>query len=191
MDLSEKILDKKEELLDEFENLKLEELALKIKQVSNRENNFIFSIACLAARVSVLNQRIQAIINENTANDNYVKEEKNDTGNIVEKIIKRSKKPTNVPVEWVRVQIKETTEVNGVRFPSGIQIDVTSEDAQKMIEGDKAILLEDLEKDKEKETQNLLSIVSINCLYFVFSKTRFIDYFISCTTFSRHLYGFR
>ena len=152
MDLSEKILDKKEELLDEFENLKLEELALKIKQVSNRENNFIFSIACLAARVSVLNQRIQAIINENTANDNYVKEEKSDTGNIIEKIIKRSKKPTNVPVEWVRVQIKETTEVNGVRFPSGIQIDVTSEDAQKMIEGDKAILLEDLEKDKEKET---------------------------------------
>jgi len=152
MDLSEKILDKKEELLDEFENLKLEELALKIKQVSSRENNLIFNIACLAARVSVLNQRIQAIINENTANDNYIKEEKNDTGNIVEKIIKRSKKPTNVPVEWVRVQIKETTEVNGVRFPSGIQIDVTDEDAQKMIEGDKAILLEDLEKDKEKET---------------------------------------
>jgi len=152
MDLSEKILDKKEELLDEFENLKLEELALKIKQVSSRENNLIFNIACLAARVSVLNQRIQAIINENTANDNYIKEEKSDTGNIVEKIIKRSKKPTNVPVEWVRVQIKETTEVNGVMFPSGIQIDVTDEDAKKMIEGDKAILLEDLEKDKGKET---------------------------------------
>ena len=152
MDLSEKILDKKEELLDEFENLKLEELALKIKQVSSRENNLIFNIACLAARVSVLNQRIQAIINENTANDNYIKEEISDTGNIVEKIIKRSKKPTNVPVEWVRVQIKETTEVNGVRFPSGIQIDVTDEDAKKMIEGDEAILLEDLEKDKEKET---------------------------------------
>ena len=152
MDLSDKILDKKEELLDEFENLKLEELALKIKQVSSRENNLIFNIACLAARVSVLNQRIQAIINENTANDNYIKEEISDTGNIVEKIIKRSKKPTNVPVEWVRVQIKETTEVNGVRFPSGIQIDVTDEDAKKMIEGDKAILLEDLEKDKEKET---------------------------------------
>ena len=152
MNLSEKILDKKEELFDEFENLKLEELALKIKQVSSRENNLIFNIACLAARVSVLNQRIQALINENTTNDNYIKEEKSDTGNIVEKIIKRSKKPTNVPVEWVRVQIKETTEVNGVRFPSGIQIDVTDEDAKKMIEGNKAILLEDLEKDKEKET---------------------------------------
>ena len=56
-----------------------------------------------------------------------------------------------------RVQIKETTEVNGVRFPSGIQIDVTEEDAKRMIEGDKAIMLEDTkenentEKNKEKE----------------------------------------
>ncbi|MBL6851153.1 MAG: hypothetical protein O2784_05955 [Proteobacteria bacterium] len=151
MNFSEKILDKKEELLDEFESLTLEQLALKIKQVSNRENTLIFKIACLAARVSVLNQRIQALVNDNSANDNYVKEAENDTGNIVEKIIKRSRKPTNVPVEWVRVQIKETTEVNGVRFPSGIQIDVTDEDAKKMIEGNKAILLEDLEKDKVNE----------------------------------------
>ena len=148
--MSEKILDKKEELLDEFEDLKLEELALKIKQIANRDDDFIFNIACLAARISVLNQRIQAIISENTANDNYVKDEKIASGNIVEKIIRGSKKTTNEPVEWVRVQIKETTEVNGVRFPSGIQIDVTDEDAKKMIEGDKAIMLEDLEKNKEK-----------------------------------------
>ena len=144
--MSEKILDKKEELLDEFEHLKLEELALKIKQIANRENDFVFNIACLAARVSVLNKRIQAIISENTANDNYVKDKKSASGNIVEKIISGSKKTTIEPVEWVRVQIKETTEVNGVRFPSGIQIDVTDEDAKKMIEGDKAIMLEDIEK---------------------------------------------
>ena len=150
MDMSEKILDKKEELLDKFEDLKLEELALKIKQIANRENDFVFNIACLAARISVLNKRIQAIISENTANDNYVKDEKSASGNIVEKIISGSKKTTIEPVEWVRVQIKETTEVNGVRFPSGIQIDVTDEDAKKMIEGDKAIMLEDLEKNKEK-----------------------------------------
>ena len=150
MDMSEKILDKKEELLDEFEHLKLEELALKIKQIANRENDFVFNIACLAARISVLNKRIQAIISENTANDNYVKDKKSASGNIVEKIISGSKITTIEPVEWVRVQIKETTEVNGVRFPSGIQIDVTDEDAKKMIEGDKAIMLEDLEKNKEK-----------------------------------------
>ena len=146
MDFSEKIIDKKEEILDEFEELTLKEIAVKIKQASNRDDGLIFKIACLAARVSVLNQRIQAIIDENSANDNRPTNGANSKGNIVEKIIKRSKKPTNVPVEWVRVQIKETTEVNGVRFPSGIQIDVTDEDAKKMIEGNKAILLENLEK---------------------------------------------
>ena len=149
MDLSDKIIDKKEELLDEFENLSLEEIAKKIKQIEKRDDDVIFKIAYLAARISILNKRIQALINENSANDNLIPEN-NDSSNIVEKIIKTSKKPKDAPVDWVRVQIKETTEVNGVRFPSGIQIDVTDEDAKQMIEGNKAILLEDVEK-KENE----------------------------------------
>ena len=148
MDLSEKIIDKKEELLDEFENLSLDEIAKKIKLIENRDDNVIFKIAYLAARISVLNQRIQTLINENSANDNLIREN-NDSGNIIEKIIKSSKKPQEIPVEWVRVQIKETTEVNGVRFPSGIQIDVTDEDAKQMIESNKAILLEEIEKKED------------------------------------------
>ena len=146
MDLSEKIIDKKEELLDEFENLSLNEIAKKLKLIEKRDNDIIFKIAYLAARISVLNKRIQTLINENSANDNLVTKSDDESNNIVEKIIKSSKKPKDVPVEWVRVQIKETTEVNGVRFPSGIQIDVTDEDAKQMIEGNKAILLEDIEK---------------------------------------------
>ena len=150
MDLSEKIIDKKEELLDEFEDLSLQEIASKIKQIENRDDDIIFKIAYLAARISILNRRIQALINENSANDNISNSETDISSNIVERIIKSSKKPKDIPIEWVRVQIKETTEVNGVRFPSGIQIDVTEEDAKEMIDGDKAILLEDLEK-KENE----------------------------------------
>ena len=146
MDLSEKIIDKKEELLDEFEDLSLDEIAKKIKQIEKRDDNIIFKIAYLAARISVLNQRIQALINENSANDNLIRESDDVSSNIVEKIIKTSKKPKDIPVEWVRVQIKETTEVNGVRFPSGIQIDVTDDDAKQMIDGNKAILLDDTEK---------------------------------------------
>ena len=150
MDLSETIIDKKEEILDEFENLSLKEISIKIKQIENRDDDLIFKIAYLAARISILNKRIQALINENSSNDNSMIKDNDDPKNIVENIIKKSKKPIDVPVEWVRVQIKETTEVNGVRFPSGIQIDVTSEDAKQMIDGDKAILLEDVEK-KENE----------------------------------------
>ena len=146
MEFSDKIIDKKEELLDEFENLTLDELAIKLKQISTRETDMIFKIACLAARVSVLNDRIKVILGENILNDNLSENKRDKNTNIVEKILKPSSNPTNDPIEWVRVQIKETTEVNGVRFPSGIQIDVTDEDSKKMIEGGKAILLEDFEK---------------------------------------------
>ena len=149
MEFSEKIIAKKEELLDEFEKLTLEELAIKIKQISTQETDLIFKIACLAARISVLNQRIQILVSENATNDNLIQNNNRNDGNIVEKILKPSKKPNNIPVEWVRVQIKETTEVNGVRFPSGIQIDVTDEDSKKMIEGGKAILLESLDNQND------------------------------------------
>ena len=114
----------------------------------------VFKIAYLAARISVLNKRIQELINENAVNDNSIKETNEDSTNIVEKIIKQSKKSKDVPIEWVRVQIKETTEVNGVRFPSGIQIDVTNEDAKQMIESDKAILLEDVQSKVKNDVEN-------------------------------------
>ena len=154
MDLSEKIIDKKQELLDEFENLSLEEVAKKIKEIEKRDDDVVFKIAYLAARISVLNRRIQELINENAVNDNSIKENNDVSTNIVEKIIKDSKKSKDIPIEWVRVQIKETTEVNGVRFPSGIQIDVTNEDAKQMIESDKAVLLEDVKSKVEKDVEN-------------------------------------
>ena len=60
MNFSEKIIDKKEELLDEFENLSLDEISKKIEK---RDDDVIFKIAYLAARISVINKRIQALIN--------------------------------------------------------------------------------------------------------------------------------
>ena len=149
MEFSEIVIDKREELLDEYENLTLEEIAIKIKQISIDDTDLITNIARLAARISILNQRIQAIVNENSVNDNSIQKNHNNTGTIVEKLLKPSKNSSDLKDEWVRVQIKETTEVNGVRFPSGIQIDVTEEDSKKMIEGGKAILLEDFDKKED------------------------------------------
>ena len=37
--------------------------------------------------------------------------------------------------------MKESTEVNGVRFPEGIQIDVTDDDSKKLIESGKAAII--------------------------------------------------
>ena len=42
---------------------------------------------------------------------------------------------------WIRVIMKESTEVNGVRFPEGIQIDVTEDDSKKLIESGKAAII--------------------------------------------------
>ena len=38
MEFSDKIIDKKEELLDEFQNLTLDELAIKIKEISKNND---------------------------------------------------------------------------------------------------------------------------------------------------------
>ena len=56
-------------------------------------------------------------------------------------------KPADTAIEskWVRVKIKETAEVNGVRFPAGIEIDVTNEDSIKLIESGKVTLLDNKE----------------------------------------------
>ena len=50
MDLSEKIIDKKEELLDEFENLSLDQIAKKIKEIEKRDDDVIFKIAYLSCK---------------------------------------------------------------------------------------------------------------------------------------------
>ena len=100
MDLSEKIIDKKEELLDEFENLSLDDIAKKIKKIEDRDDDLIFKIAYLAARISVLNKRIQALVNENSVNDNLIILNNEDSSNIVEKIIvwmETCKERINVP----------------------------------------------------------------------------------------------
>ena len=42
MDFSEKIIDKKEEILYEFENLSLEEISKKIKEIDNLSEKIVF-----------------------------------------------------------------------------------------------------------------------------------------------------
>ena len=43
--------------------------------------------------------------------------------------------------EWVRLKITESSEINGVRFPEGIKIDVTKEDSERLIVSGKAELV--------------------------------------------------
>ena len=147
-----KIIELRDRTLGKFDYLTLDELSIKIKELSVLETDELNKIALLAARISVLNKRVQAILNEAIVNDNNSNKSANNDNLIIKDILNSEKSDIKEnPIEWVRVQIKETTEVNGVRFPEGIQIDVTVEDSIKIVESGKAILIGNEKNEPEKE----------------------------------------
>ncbi len=150
---SSRIIEIRDQTLEKYNHLSLDELYIKIKELNITETDELNKIAILAARISVLNKKIQSILNDNLANDNLIDTNINNDNLIIKDILNNEKSnKAIIPTEWVRVQIKETTEVNGVRFPEGIQIDVTVDDSKKIVESGKAILIgNELEKAEKIE----------------------------------------
>ena len=145
--LSPQIIEIRDQIIEQLNDLTLEECSKKLKELFNQETNDFYKLGNLAARVITLKKRINLILNDsNEDNQNVLKNETKKSENMIEGILDGKLADTANQSEWVRVQVKETAEVNGVRFPAGIQIDVTNEDATRMIEGGKAILLDDKEQ---------------------------------------------
>ena len=144
--LSPQIIEIRDQIVQKLNDLTLEEWSKKLKELFNHETNELYKLGNLAARVFTINKRLDLILNEtNDYDNNIITNGTKKIDNIVENMLIGKTNDTSVKLEWVRVQIKETTEVNGVRFPAGIQIDVTTEDSIKMIEGKKAILIDNKE----------------------------------------------
>ena len=145
--LSPQIIEIRDQIIEQLNDLTLEECSKKLKELFNQETNDFYKLGNLAARVITLKKRINLILNDsNEDNQNVLKNGTNKSKNIIENILDGKPTDTANESDWVRVQVKETAEVNGVRFPAGIQIDVTNEDSRRMIEGGKAILLDDKEQ---------------------------------------------
>ena len=146
--LSPQIIEIRDQIIEKLNDLTLEECSKKLKELFNNETNEFYKLANLAARVVTIKKRIDNILNESDEDQKIsISNQISKKDNLIENILDAKSDDLISPLEWVRVQIKETTEVNGVRFPSGIQIDVTNEDSKKMIESGKAILLDDKELD--------------------------------------------
>ena len=145
--LSPQIIEIRDQIIEQLNDLTLEECSKKLKELFNQETNDFYKLGNLAARVITLKKRINLILNDsNEDNQNVLKNETKKSKNIIENIMNGKPENTANESDWVRVQVKETAEVNGVRFPAGIQIDVTNEDSKRMIEGGKAILLDHKEQ---------------------------------------------
>ena len=141
--LAPSILEIRNSFLEKFKNEKLDIISKKLTELFDVEKDPVKKIVLLASRVETIRKRIDQIhqdenkskiIHESsikTSNEEKVVQAENDT---------EEKEKSNSET-WIRVIMKESTEVNGVRFPEGIQIDVTEDDSKKLIESGKAAII--------------------------------------------------
>ena len=137
--LAPSILQIRNSFLEQFQNEKLDTISKKLDQLFDVEKDPVKRIVILASRVETIRKRIENIYQngnkrekvEESSNENKEVEVENDT----------EKNEENTSETWIRVIMKESTEVNGVRFPEGIQIDVTEDDSKKLIESGKAAII--------------------------------------------------
>ena len=137
--LAPSILQVRNSFLEQFKNEQLETISKKLDQLFDIEKDPVKRIVILASRVETIRKRIENIYQNGNKRDKI--EESLDEKKEV-KIENDTENNENSNSEtWIRVIMKESTEVNGVRFPEGIQIDVTEDDSKKLIESGKAAII--------------------------------------------------
>ena len=153
--LSPEIIESRDEIVDKLEGKSLKDIRAKIKGFLANEKNEETRLAALAARIVLLRRFIselsenQALLAEEEMRDLENKsldydddfEEDYDSDNF------------DGDIQWKRLRIIEDCEVNGVRFPAGIQIDVKLIDAERLLEAGQAEIIEkpvDPEEDAEE-----------------------------------------
>ncbi len=137
--LSPSVLQIRNSFLEKFKDEKLEMVSNKLDQLFDVEKDPVKRIVILASRVEIIRKRIEQI-NQNEKKIVKIHESSN-VENVDKPEDNSEKNEKSNSEKWVRVIMKESTEVNGVRFPEGIQIDVTEDDSKKLIESGKAAII--------------------------------------------------
>ena len=138
--LSVNIIKMRDSFLKKYSDLSLNNLSLKLKELLEKETDEIKRIVILASRVEAIRKRIEQIASVLPIKQTISVDDKNNQS--LSNNENLDEKPKNEKIEnWIKVIIKESTEVNGVRFPEGIKIDVTKEDSVRLIQSGKAELV--------------------------------------------------
>ncbi len=137
--LSPSILEVRDSFLEQFKNEQLENISKKLDQLFDVEKDPIKRIVLLASRVDTIRKRIELIYQDDNKIKKITELSEDKKEEITENDTEKNEK--NNSESWIRVIMKESTEVKGVRFPEGIQIDVTEEDSKKLIESGKAAII--------------------------------------------------
>ena len=138
--LAPSIIEIRNSFLEKFKNEKLDIISKKLTELFDVEKDQVKKIVLLASRVETVRKRIDQI-HQDENKTKTIQENSNETSNEEKEVkaendIEKNEKSNSET--WIRVIMKESTEVNGVRFPEGIQIDVTEDDSKKLIESGKA-----------------------------------------------------
>ena len=147
IELSEVTISVRDKVIEKFADEPLDKMNESVKMLLNHEQDEQKRLGILAARVYILRQRIaklSEVDNERVVTSAPPKPEA-DTANA-----ESQDAGDENASEWTRLRILEDCEVNGVRFPKTVIIDVKSEDAAKLIENGNAELIE--EKPAEATT---------------------------------------
>ena len=139
--LAPSILEIRNSFLKKFKDEQLDTISKKLTELFNVEKDPVKKLVLLASRVETIRKRIDQI-HQNENKIEIIQESVNESSN---EEVKDKNVAENVEKsyseKWIRVIMKESTEVNGVRFPEGIQIDVTENDSKKLIESGKAAII--------------------------------------------------
>ena len=141
--LAPSILEIRNSFLEKFKNEKLDIISKKLTQLFDAEKDPVKKIVLLASRVETIRKRIDQIHQDENKTEiiQKISNESSSEEKVAQAEGDNDKNEKSNTETWIRVIMKESTEVNGVRFPEGIQIDVTEDDSKKLIESGKAAII--------------------------------------------------
>ena len=148
--LDPEIISMRNKYLKALEGKSFDDMNSLIQKQLETEDGDIKRLSLLAARVYILRLRTLELRDEPTENAMpWSKTEDNNEADTKKDREKVEEGPESVSDEWRRLRMIEAGEVNGVRFPPGIIIDVNSIDGQKLVESKKAEFV-DVTKSEEE-----------------------------------------
>ena len=156
--LDPEIISIRDRYLKALEGKPFDEMNLLIQKQLETESEDLKRISLLAARVYILRLRTLELRNEPT--ENAMPWSKPDDVSKGEQKIedqKNTEEAEKTENEWRRLRMIEAGEVNGVRFPPGIIIDVNSVDGEKLVESKKAEYV-DTSKSEDENDENSNSV---------------------------------
>ena len=141
--LAPSLLEIRNSFLEKFKNEPLDLISKKLTDLFDAEKDPVKKLVFLSSRVETIRKRIDQI-HQDENKTKIIQENSTETSNEEKEVKAENETEKNEKSNsetWIRVIMKESTEVNGVRFPEGIQIDVTEDDSKKLIESGKAAII--------------------------------------------------